>query len=78
MLQNNLNLLILDKKWNYCIKHSNFLRIKNFQLKDYNLSMSMSVRITQEACNRKEYIANKNTHWGKANLIENFHREFSI
>jgi len=75
---NNLKLVTLDNKWNYCIKHSNVLRTQNFQLKDYNLSLSMSVRMTQEACKNKDYVANKDLNWGKTNLIENFHKEISI
>lgn len=78
-LHNDLEVVkIIDQKWNYCINHSNYLRSKNFQLKDFNLSMSMSVRITQESCNSKNFIANKGFHWGKANLIENFHKEIFI
>ena len=77
-LQNNLELRGIDKKWSFCIKHSNIMRTKNFQLKDYSLTMSMSVEITKEACENKKYIANENMHWGKANLIENFYKEISI
>lgn len=77
-LHNDLELKSIDKKWSHCIKHSNIMRTKNFQLKDYNLTMSMSVEITRSACQDKKYIANESMHWGKANLIENFYKEISI
>lgn len=77
-LYNNLEMVAIDKKWSSCIRHSNIVRTKNFQLKDYSLSMSMSVEITRSACENKDYIANKDIHWGKANLIENFYKQISI
>jgi glycosyltransferase involved in cell wall biosynthesis len=77
-LHNGLELINIDEKWNYCIKHSNFIRTKNFQLKDHTLSMSMSVAITKEAYETKQYVANQDIRWGKANLVENFYKKISI
>ena len=77
-MQNDLEIKNVDKKWSFCIKHSNVMRTKNFQLKDHTLSMSMSIEITKDAAENKKYVANQDLHWGKANLIENFHKEISI
>jgi hypothetical protein len=74
-MHNNLRLVILDQNYTSCLSHSNEIRTKYFKLKDISVTNDMSLRITRESFENKDYIANKNREWGKAKLIKNFVQE---
>jgi hypothetical protein len=71
-MQNDLKLVILDKKFTNCISHSNEIRTKNCQLKKIEFTKQLSINITHDCAVDKDYVANKDIHWGKAKLIKNF------
>jgi len=77
-MHNNLDLVILDKKYTNCISHDNEIRTKNCQLKEIEFTKQLSYNLTHDCAVDKDYIANKNAHWGKAKLIKNFTQSIEI
>jgi cellulose synthase/poly-beta-1,6-N-acetylglucosamine synthase-like glycosyltransferase len=77
-MQNNLKLFVQDKKYNFCIPHSNEIRTNNCKHKDIQKTKVISESLMQRAAVEKDYVANKNFHWGKAKLIKNFNNYLEI
>jgi len=71
-MQNDLELVILDKNYTSCISHSNEIRTKYFRNKNIYQTKDISLKITEKCAANKQYIANLNNNWGKAKLIKNF------
>lgn len=70
-MQNNL-FLFTPPKMCLCIPHSNEVRTANCQLKEIHMTKDLSFALCEDAASTKDYIANKNIDWGKANLTKNF------
>lgn len=77
-MYNNLELVVQDKKYNKCIAHSNEIRSKNCINKNVHLTESFSKNNLNRIALEKDYVANKNIHWGKAKLLYNFSNELNI
>lgn len=77
-MHNNLELVIQDRKYNKCISHSNELRSKNCINKNTLFTEGVSKNNLNRIALEKDYVANKNIHWGKAKLLYNFNYELEI
>lgn len=77
-MHNNLELVIQDRKYNKCISHSNELRSKNCINKNTFFTEGVSKNNLNRIALEKDYVANKNIHWGKAKLLYNFAYELEI
>lgn len=71
-MKNNLKLVVQDKKFNCCISHNNEIRTKNCKNKNIIETKNISEQNLYKIAIEKDYIANKNKEWGKANLLKNF------
>ena len=67
-MHNNLELVVIEKKYTKCIGHGNETRTKNCQLKDPLFTKKVSENLTIDCASEKDYIANKDVEWGEANL----------
>jgi glycosyltransferase involved in cell wall biosynthesis len=70
-MQNSLKLFVPPKMC-FCIPHPNEIRTKNFPNKDIHKTMKISMELCEKAALKKDYIANKNRHWGKCLVFKNF------
>lgn len=77
-MKNELELVILDKNYTSCISHSNEIRTKYFLNKNINETKRISLEITEKCAYNKQYVANLDGNWGKANLIKNFSEKIEI
>jgi hypothetical protein len=68
-MHNNL-ILFTPPKLCRCIPHGNEVRTANCQLKDIEITKDMSFSMCQDSAHEKDYVANKNVDWGRANLEE--------
>ena len=77
-MKNDLKLVILNENYTKCIPHDNNVRTKCFKDKNIYYTQEISLKITQECAENKQYIANTDQHWGKAKLLKNFKEEVEI
>lgn len=77
-MKNYLKLIVQDKKYNFCIPHSNEVRTKNCRNKDIIETKKIAESIVEKFAVQKDYVANKNFDWGKAKLIKNFNNYLEI
>jgi len=77
-MQNELELVILDKEYTNCISHDNSIRTKYFKDKNIIRTHHSSLEITRNCAKAKQYVANNGMHWGKAKLIKNFSEQIEI
>lgn len=68
-MQNNLKLIVQDKKYNKCIPHSNEIRVLNCLNKNLIETKKISENNLYKIAVEKKYIANKNKNWGKTELV---------
>lgn len=61
-----------------CIPHSNEIRTMNFEDKDIQKTMNMSMKICERAAASGDYVANKSSHWGKCIVQKNFSKTIEI
>lgn len=63
-MQNNLELVVQDKKYNFCIGHDNNIRTKNCLNKNIMETKFISESILYKIKDSENYIANLNKNWG--------------
>ncbi len=71
-MHNGLKLVMLDRKWNLVIRHSNRERVRYFRCKDISASARFSEELFRRMAATKDYVANKHQPWGKAIVCKNF------
>jgi len=63
--------LFTPPKMCLCIPHSNEVRTANFQDKDIQKTMRMSMDICERVAKEKDYVANKSSSWGRCSVFKN-------
>jgi len=69
-MQNNLELVVQDGKYNSCVSHSNEIRTRNCMNKNIEKTKSISESLLLKIAHSKEYVANQNKSWGEAIFVE--------
>lgn len=71
-MHNELEMVYCPKELNLAIDHPNEERTKNYKVKDIEKTSAWSQQHLRETALTKQYVVNKNHHWGKARVRKNF------
>ena len=68
-MQNNLELVVQDSKYNSCLSHDNEIRTKNCMVKDIDKTRNISQSLLIKTAQMQNYISNVNRSWGDAQFV---------